>query len=137
MGLAGVKTSESSHDLAGSRVERPDAGSGDQQKEKSEPHRHVGSRFVQHAPPAVRVDLRKRETPEAVVEQDRDLRGQNCDGDVDQQRNRRETSRQTDDDQYPADDLDASDEWSEQLRPDESDACETADAELRRIQELL
>src|ERR1051326_4229207 len=63
--IAGYSGSSSGRIRAG----RPSPAAGDEQVHKSEPHRKVRARFVQHAPPAVRVELWQLKTPESSTEQ--------------------------------------------------------------------
>jgi len=63
--------------LAGSgdfRIERPLSGADDEQKEQPKQHGKVSARLMHHAEKSIAGQLRKREHPESLPQQDRDFR---------------------------------------------------------------
>ena len=85
---------------------------------------------MQHAPPAVGLQLRQLEAPEAVTEEDGNFGRDNGDRDVDEEHECREPRPQSEQDQHSTDDFRAADKWPHDFGRRNSDSRETPGAEL-------
>ena len=83
-------------------VQRPCAGTFDQQIDRSQQHADVGAGFVRHAPESITRQFRRMKDQKVVPEQNRHFCGHDCDNHDDDQRDRRESGKEADNDECAA-----------------------------------
>ena len=118
-------------------VERETSCTDDQEEYPAKKHGEVGAGFVGHRPKAIGIGLGQIEHPEASPQEERNLRGEDGDGDVDNHGNRRQSCQQPENQQCPAHDLAHADEGCHDFGVGNADLDESPHAQLINEKELL
>jgi len=90
------------HFASNQGVQRPCAGTLDQQIDRSQQHAEVGAGFVRHAPESITRQFRRLKDQKVVPEQNRHFCRHDCDNHDDDQRDRRESGEEADNDECAA-----------------------------------